>query len=66
MSSRTRDVEDFPSSRGATEPLWRARLWRARLWETAPGAVARLGATHIASTDLAFFRLVFGEPLGPG
>ncbi|MGI5159457.1 VOC family protein [Microbispora sp. CA-102843] len=59
LSSRTRDVEDFPSSRGATEPLW----WTG-LWETAPGAVARLGTTHLGSTDLEFSRLVFGELLG--
>ncbi len=59
LSSRTRDVEDFPGSRGATEPHW----W-TRLWQTAPGAVARLGATHLASTDLAFSRLVFGDLLG--
>ncbi|MFI6731388.1 VOC family protein [Nonomuraea sp. NPDC050451] len=59
LSSRTRDVEDFPSSRGATQPLW----W-TRLWETAPGAVARLGTTHLASTNLEFSRLVFGDLLG--
>ncbi len=58
LSSRTRDLEDFPSSRGATEPLW----W-TQLWETAPGAVARLGTTHLASTDLGFSRLVFGDLL---
>ncbi|WP_311922770.1 VOC family protein [Microbispora sp. H10836] len=58
LSSRTRVVEDFPSSRGATEPLW----WTG-LWETAPGPVARLGTTHLASTDLEFSRLVFGELL---
>ncbi|WP_268778037.1 VOC family protein [Sphaerimonospora mesophila] len=59
LSTRTRDVENLPSSRGATEPLW----WTP-LWETAPGAVARLGTTHLGSTDLEFSRLVFGELLG--
>lgn len=58
LSSPDRDVDSFPGSRGATEPLW----WTP-LWETAPGAVARLGTTHLGSTDLEFSRLVFGELL---
>jgi catechol 2,3-dioxygenase-like lactoylglutathione lyase family enzyme len=59
LATRERDTARFPSTRGAVDPLW----W-AELWDTPPGATARLGATHLASTDLAFSRRLFHEVLG--
>ena len=47
LASPLRDTHVFPSSYGASEPLW----WAA-LWDTAPVGSATLGATRLASTDL--------------
>ncbi|MBO3750519.1 VOC family protein [Streptosporangiaceae bacterium NEAU-GS5] len=58
LSTRVRDAAGFPTSRGATEPEW----WTP-LWDTTPGAISRLGTTHLASTDLEFSRLVFEDLL---
>lgn len=59
LSTRTRDTASFPSVSGAVEPLW----WTS-LWETPPGPTARLGRTHLVSTDLAFSRRLFEGVLG--
>ncbi|MFD2093786.1 VOC family protein [Blastococcus deserti] len=59
LSTRDRDTARFPSTRGATDPLW----WTP-LWDEAPQLTARLGATHLGSTDLQFSRRLFGDVLG--
>lgn len=59
LATRTRDTASFPSVSGATEPLW----WSA-LWETVPEATAKLGMTHLASTDSTFSRSLFEGVLG--
>ena len=59
LASPLRDTHVFPSSYGASEPLW----WAA-LWDTAPGGSATLGATRLASTDLDRSRALFGGLLG--
>jgi catechol 2,3-dioxygenase-like lactoylglutathione lyase family enzyme len=59
MSSTRRDTERFPSSRGATDPTW----WTG-VWDTPAERTAVLGATHLASTDLAFSRRLFADVLG--
>lgn len=59
LATRTLDTASFPSVSGATEPLW----WSA-LWETTPEATAKLGTTHLASTDLMFSRNLFEGVLG--
>lgn len=59
LASPPRDTHVFPSSYGASEPLW----WAA-LWDTAPVGSAILGATRLASTDLDRSRALFGRLLG--
>ncbi len=58
LSTRDRDPARFPSTRGATDPLW----WTP-LWDEAPRMTATLGATHLGSTDLEFSRRLFGDLL---
>ncbi|MDQ8704097.1 VOC family protein [Streptomyces sp. LHD-70] len=59
LTTCARDPESLPSVSGATEPLW----WTS-LWGTPVETTARLGATHLASTDLAFSRRLFEGVLG--
>jgi catechol 2,3-dioxygenase-like lactoylglutathione lyase family enzyme len=59
LTSPARDTHVFPSSYGASEPLW----W-TELWDTAPQGSATLGATRLASTDLDRSRSLFGGLLG--
>jgi hypothetical protein len=59
LDTNRRDVQVFPSSYGATEPLW----WTS-LWDTPRGEPVVLGATHLASTDLDYTRDLFGGLLG--
>ena len=59
LASPLRDTHVFPSSYGASEPLW----WAAVL-DTAPVGSATLGATRLASTDLDRSRALFGGLLG--
>lgn len=59
LASTDRDPALFPSSRGATDPLW----WTP-VWESPRGSTARLGATHLASTDPAYSRRLFTDALG--
>jgi catechol 2,3-dioxygenase-like lactoylglutathione lyase family enzyme len=59
LANPLRNTHVFPSSYGASEPLW----WSA-LWDTAPVGAAMLGATRLASTDLDRSRALFGELLG--
>ncbi|MBP6995793.1 MAG: VOC family protein [Phycicoccus sp.] len=59
LATQERDVATFPSTRGATDPLW----W-ANLWDTECRGAARLGATLLGSSDLARSRELFVEALG--
>jgi len=59
LASTDRDPALFPSSRGATDPLW----WTP-VWESPVRSTARLGTTHLASTDPAYSRRLFGDALG--
>lgn len=59
LDTTERDTDSFPSSAGATDPTW----WTS-VWDTPAGPTATLGATHLASTDLAFSRRLFEEVLG--
>ena len=59
LAGPQRDTHMFPSSYGASEPLW----WAA-LWDTEPVGSATLGATRLASTDLDRSRSLFGGLLG--
>jgi catechol 2,3-dioxygenase-like lactoylglutathione lyase family enzyme len=59
LAGQSRDTHMFPSSYGASEPLW----WAA-LWDTEPVGEATLGATRLASTDLDRSRALFGGLLG--
>lgn len=59
LAGTQRDTHMFPSSYGASEPLW----WAA-LWDTEPVGSATLGATRLASTDLDRSRALFGGLLG--
>lgn len=54
LANPSRDTHIFPSSYGASDPLW----W-ATLWDTEPVGSATLGATRLASTDLDRARAVF-------
>lgn len=56
--SNERDPASYPTVAGATQPLW----W-TQLWETPVEASARLGATHLASTDLALSQRLFADVL---
>ena len=51
LASTDREPAQFPSSRGATDPLW----WTP-VWESPGRSPARLGTTHLASTDPAYSR----------
>jgi catechol 2,3-dioxygenase-like lactoylglutathione lyase family enzyme len=59
LASRRRDLDSYPSSRGATDRSW----WTA-LWDVAEGDRAVLGATHLGSTDLGRSRRLFRDVLG--
>lgn len=59
LRTTARDITSFPSSRGATDPLW----WTS-LWQTPAGGSAQLGATWLGSTDLEFSRRLFADVLG--
>lgn len=58
LASQTRTPNAYPSVEGATEPLW----WTS-LWDTPRRESARLGATLMASTDIASSRHLFGDVL---
>lgn len=58
IASRNRDPSTLPSVQGATDPLW----WTA-LWDTPSGNPARLGPTHVTSTDPALSRRLFEDIL---
>lgn len=59
VASSARDPSTLPSVEGATEPLW----W-ASLWDTPSGNSARLGPTHLGSSDTGLSRRLFEEILG--
>ncbi len=59
LATRERDPARFPATQRGVDPLW----W-AELWDTPPGTTARLGATHLASTDVEFSRHLFAGILG--
>jgi catechol 2,3-dioxygenase-like lactoylglutathione lyase family enzyme len=59
LGTTDRDPASFPSSTGASDPTW----WTP-VWDTPAGPPAELGATHLASTDLARSRLLFQGVLG--
>lgn len=59
LSTTERDIDSFPSSRGATNPMW----WTP-VWETAVGRIAEFDATHLGSTNLALSRRLFEGVLG--
>jgi catechol 2,3-dioxygenase-like lactoylglutathione lyase family enzyme len=59
LATRTRDTATIPLTRDGTDPLW----W-SPLWDTSPSGLARLGTTHLGSTDLEFSRRLFEGVLG--
>ena len=59
VGTRERDVDSFPTARGATE-----RTWWLRVWEAEAGAVASVVRTDLAVTDPAFSDVLFGGVLG--
>ena len=61
LATRTRDPGRMPATEGGVEPLW----WTG-LSETPITGAARLGATHLAPTDLAFSRDLFQGCSLPG
>jgi hypothetical protein len=58
LNTTERDADRFPSSAGATD-----RTWWTPLWDTPAGPTATLGATHVASSDLAVSRRLFEDVL---
>lgn len=58
LASTRRTPQTYPSSRGATDPLW----WQD-LWNTPPGPPAVAGATVLRSTDLTATRAFFEHVL---
>lgn len=61
VSTRDRDVENFPGNRGAVEPRW----WEF-VWEEVPARSATLVSTTLQSSDLAFSNALFGDVLRGG
>lgn len=59
LATEVRDLSSFPSSKGATEPLW----WTS-IWATPAVGRTQLGATCVTSTDLAMSRRLFVDVLG--
>lgn len=59
LATQERDVNSFPSSRGATDPLW----WR-ELWNTSPGERSVLTHISLESSDVGVLRALFTDVLG--
>ncbi|MFJ9713660.1 VOC family protein [Streptomyces sp. NPDC101234] len=59
IETSARDPSTLPSVEGATEPLW----WIS-LWDTLSGNPARLGPTHLGTSDAGLSRRLFEEILG--
>lgn len=58
LATRVRDHRAFPSTQGATDPTW----WTP-VWDAEPESSARLGATHLGSSDLFTSRRLFEDVL---
>lgn len=59
MTTRERDVESFPSARGATDLTW----WEP-VWTGDTGPAATLARIRLAATDPGFSEALFGDVLG--
>lgn len=59
LATPDRDHASYPSTQGATDPLW----WEP-VWDVEPESAARLGATYLGSKDLELSARPFRDALG--